>query len=177
MLSQNNSGPAQPPYPDLKTRNFVISWLILVLVFLLLVRGISHELIWDVYLKDALGACGLWGLPNRFDEKIPHMTRKLSFGTSLQKKKRIVKLKTKRCNLNHFSMFEFGRQLTLAQTNMKLNRRRETSRAVGQLYFTRCKWSVLLWWCRVFSERYWDIFGQHEFWQNPTTFLPWNIWI
>ena len=34
------------------------------------------------------------------------MTRQWSFGTSLQKNKRIVKLKTKRYNLNHFSMFE-----------------------------------------------------------------------
>ena len=32
---------------------------------------------------------------------------------------------------------------------MKLNRRRKTSRAVGQLYFTHCKWSVILWWFRV----------------------------
>ena len=109
MLSQNNSGPVHTTPVTLTWRHITLLFLgvyVLALVFLLLVRGISHELIWDVYHKDALGACGLWVLPNRFEGKIPHMTRWWSCDTSLQKNKCIAKLKTNRYNLNHFSMFE-----------------------------------------------------------------------
>ena len=47
-----------------------------------------------------------WVLPNRFEGKNLHMTRRWSFDISLQKNKQIAKLKTNRYNLNHFSMFE-----------------------------------------------------------------------